>query len=306
MPMYVTPHASLPWCLPPASPCTPPPHRLPASAEVAAAPICLLEALTSPPLTLPPPTASHIGAGTADRGPAAEFLQTLQTPRRQTASPAADVGLPPGLALPLPSPPGLASPCLAALGAAELGQPCVWPWPLADCMSSPPPLPPTAAPVHGMPEKLWPGAAASPGLSVCGSSDQGSTVGPSSEDDATPSFDDDERDDRPRGGWGSTPNFVLQPSAGLRDSCMAGDDAAPAPAAQGAWATKDLGAELALHNAGICEPCAWFWKSSGCHRGANCKFCHLCPDGTLKARKKIKQAMVRQFRSATRLLPPGH
>merc|ERR1712039_703065 len=68
---------------------------------------------------------------------------------------------------------------------------------------------------------------------------------------------------------------------------------------------RDFGAELAQHYAGLCEPCAWFWKPSGCHRGDNCKFCHICPDGTLKARKKIKQAMLRQVRGLTRSLPIG-
>lgn len=48
-----------------------------------------------------------------------------------------------------------------------------------------------------------------------------------------------------------------------------------------------------LHGSGSCRPCAWFWKPSGCQNGQNCRHCHLCPDGELKARKKSKVAMMR-------------
>eukprot|EP00434_Breviolum_minutum_P025824 symbB.v1.2.022829.t1/scaffold2043.1/size110972/3 len=33
----------------------------------------------------------------------------------------------------------------------------------------------------------------------------------------------------------------------------------------------------ALHADGRCSPCAWFWKPQGCHHGAECGRCHLCP-----------------------------
>lgn len=47
-----------------------------------------------------------------------------------------------------------------------------------------------------------------------------------------------------------------------------------------------IGAEL--HCAGQCNPCAWFWKPRGCGTGSNCEFCHMCPEGELKRRKKVK------------------
>merc|ERR1712190_426266 len=47
-----------------------------------------------------------------------------------------------------------------------------------------------------------------------------------------------------------------------------------------------------LHGSGSCRPCAWFWKESGCQRGQACMYCHLCPEGELKARKKAKHAQM--------------
>merc|ERR1719473_2467846 len=38
-----------------------------------------------------------------------------------------------------------------------------------------------------------------------------------------------------------------------------------------------------------CRPCAYYLKKAdSCRQGASCGFCHLCPDGALKARKKEK------------------
>jgi len=48
-----------------------------------------------------------------------------------------------------------------------------------------------------------------------------------------------------------------------------------------------------LHMSGMCQPCAWFWKPVGCQSSSECNFCHICPDGVLKARKKTKQALKR-------------
>lgn len=48
-----------------------------------------------------------------------------------------------------------------------------------------------------------------------------------------------------------------------------------------------------LHGHGVCRPCAWFWKPSGCQNGADCGHCHLCPVGEIKARKKVKQTIMR-------------
>jgi hypothetical protein len=49
----------------------------------------------------------------------------------------------------------------------------------------------------------------------------------------------------------------------------------------------------ALHCSGDCTPCAWFWKADSCNNGKDCRYCHLCPDGELKKRKKAKVAQMR-------------
>lgn len=50
----------------------------------------------------------------------------------------------------------------------------------------------------------------------------------------------------------------------------------------------------ALHDgSGRCHPCAWVWKPKGCSSGAACNYCHLCPEGELKRRKKAKIASLR-------------
>lgn len=43
----------------------------------------------------------------------------------------------------------------------------------------------------------------------------------------------------------------------------------------------------------VCQPCAWFYKDTGCHNKASCRYCHLCPQGELKNRKKLKIARLR-------------
>lgn len=43
-----------------------------------------------------------------------------------------------------------------------------------------------------------------------------------------------------------------------------------------------------------CRPCAWFHKRHGCQNAENCQFCHLCPEGELKRRKKDKVARMCQ------------
>lgn len=48
-----------------------------------------------------------------------------------------------------------------------------------------------------------------------------------------------------------------------------------------------------LHGTGNCRPCAWFWKPEKCSKGEECTYCHLCPEGEIKARKKIKDTAMR-------------
>jgi len=69
------------------------------------------------------------------------------------------------------------------------------------------------------------------------------------------------------------------------------------------------------HSQGTCVPCAWFWKPQGCQNGQECRHCHLCPEGEIKARKKKKLAAMRSVSdgaecgtinvSAWRNSPPG-
>merc|ERR1711862_528505 len=44
----------------------------------------------------------------------------------------------------------------------------------------------------------------------------------------------------------------------------------------------------ALHDEGGCKPCAWYWKGIGCHLGADCDYCHLCPRGALHRARAAK------------------
>jgi hypothetical protein len=46
-----------------------------------------------------------------------------------------------------------------------------------------------------------------------------------------------------------------------------------------------------FHSTGMCKPCGWYWKPQGCGSGKDCCHCHLCPKGTLKARRRTKFLM---------------
>eukprot|EP00927_Polykrikos_kofoidii_P079017 TRINITY_DN75809_c0_g1_i1.p1 TRINITY_DN75809_c0_g1~~TRINITY_DN75809_c0_g1_i1.p1 ORF type:complete len:333 (-),score=55.25 TRINITY_DN75809_c0_g1_i1:28-1026(-) len=47
------------------------------------------------------------------------------------------------------------------------------------------------------------------------------------------------------------------------------------------------------HGSGHCRPCAWIHKDPavGCKNGSSCKYCHMCPAGEIKRRKRDKWAM---------------
>eukprot|EP00435_Cladocopium_sp_Y103_P027312 s2093_g6.t1 len=64
----------------------------------------------------------------------------------------------------------------------------------------------------------------------------------------------------------------------------------------------------AAHSTGECRPCAWFWKEGGCKNGKDCRHCHLCPEGEIRHRKKLKQegmkAMLRSQGNASSALHP--
>lgn len=54
------------------------------------------------------------------------------------------------------------------------------------------------------------------------------------------------------------------------------------------------------HTEGECRPCAWNWKPSGCSKGTDCEFCHLCEDGTFKQRRRQKIARLRAEEKAAK------
>jgi len=58
------------------------------------------------------------------------------------------------------------------------------------------------------------------------------------------------------------------------------------------------------HNAGNCKPCAYFFnKQDGCRNGGDCAFCHLCPEGAQKAKKKAKIRYLKDCEAAERVWP---
>merc|ERR1712224_1192013 len=60
-------------------------------------------------------------------------------------------------------------------------------------------------------------------------------------------------------------------------------------------ATKSEGSHLHPHD---CKPCAWYHHARGCQRGADCEFCHLCPAGEIKRRKKRSIGCCARARSS--------
>jgi hypothetical protein len=55
----------------------------------------------------------------------------------------------------------------------------------------------------------------------------------------------------------------------------------------------------ALHSVGQCVACAWFWKPQGCQNDTECSYCHLCPQGEIRRRRKMKNAEIRHKSSNT-------
>jgi len=62
-----------------------------------------------------------------------------------------------------------------------------------------------------------------------------------------------------------------------------------------AWDSPPTEMEL-KHFRGECSPCAYFFKWDSCRWGAQCEFCHLCPKGEIKSRKKEKVKALRAQR----------
>mmetsp|Transcript_42154 Transcript_42154/g.106100 ORF Transcript_42154/g.106100 Transcript_42154/m.106100 type:complete len:417 (+) Transcript_42154:61-1311(+) len=105
-------------------------------------------------------------------------------------------------------------------------------------------------------------------------SDHESTAEASSENDFTPSTLQESEEER-----SEHPEEPCQQSV-ISDIPCSLSSSSPTPGS-------------ALHGSGDCKPCAWFHKASGCQRGEACTYCHLCPEGELKSRKKAKHAKMR-------------
>eukprot|EP00931_Biecheleriopsis_adriatica_P077184 TRINITY_DN507_c0_g1_i2.p1 TRINITY_DN507_c0_g1~~TRINITY_DN507_c0_g1_i2.p1 ORF type:complete len:201 (+),score=59.56 TRINITY_DN507_c0_g1_i2:55-657(+) len=94
------------------------------------------------------------------------------------------------------------------------------------------------------------------------------------------------------------PGSVLKMSASLMDSeSEAADEplrlqleVALPEAPRGCPGCPSIGS--AGHHLGLCKPCD-FVERGGCRQGYDCQFCHLCPPGENRRRKKAKQAASR-------------
>ena len=75
------------------------------------------------------------------------------------------------------------------------------------------------------------------------------------------------------------------------DFAMSDELQSGAEAEQHSWS---IGSKL--HAQGGCKPCAWFWRPGGCHRGDDCKHCHLCPPGALQMRKRQNRELMKALR----------
>jgi hypothetical protein len=72
--------------------------------------------------------------------------------------------------------------------------------------------------------------------------------------------------------------------ASISDSDASTSDS---PADATAALTESQKDNLYLHQLGQCTPCNYFtYKVDGCRQGGDCAFCHYCPKGELKRRKK--------------------
>lgn len=67
----------------------------------------------------------------------------------------------------------------------------------------------------------------------------------------------------------------------------------------GIWSAGSVG-----HDAGTCMPCGFFWKG-GCTNSTSCQFCHLCPPGEIKRRKKDKRSERRMERKSAEASSPA-
>ncbi|CAE7363053.1 unnamed protein product [Symbiodinium pilosum] len=90
------------------------------------------------------------------------------------------------------------------------------------------------------------------------------------------------------------PNFSREKASRLtleRAECAETQEDLPDP---DFWKDQEVPSKgSGAHGSGKCRPCAWFWKPQGCQNDKDCGYCHLCPEGELKNRKKSKVAAMR-------------
>lgn len=65
------------------------------------------------------------------------------------------------------------------------------------------------------------------------------------------------------------------------------------PADRRSWSAGAQG-----HAIGNCKPCAWNWKPSGCSKGPDCEYCHMCDEGAIRRKKQGRMVMRRQVARA--------
>jgi len=64
----------------------------------------------------------------------------------------------------------------------------------------------------------------------------------------------------------------------------------------------NFGSVTEAHTLGMCKPCAYFIvKKDGCRQGAECPFCHLCPKGELKKRRKARCHELKAMKRLSKL-----
>lgn len=90
-----------------------------------------------------------------------------------------------------------------------------------------------------------------------------------------------------------TGDFDSPPTSGGAQGVQPGMVGMPpfVPGPLGMVAPPSRGSQF--HGTGKCRPCAWFHKPQGCQSEQSCSYCHLCPEGELKSRKKLKVAAMR-------------
>jgi hypothetical protein len=91
---------------------------------------------------------------------------------------------------------------------------------------------------------------------------------------------------------------VVDPGTVIGSLTVTDEEVTPAGASSASSAGQVPSGQLpsvgsALHGSGTCRPCAWFHKPGGCLNAQACAHCHLCPEGELKNRKRVKENAMR-------------